>query len=182
LHPRHDGRRGAQEKRRMPAPLILRLSKAACVAAIALFASLVVFGNVTDYGTNWAFVQHVLAMDTIFPDSTIRWSAVTDPALQQAAYVAIIAAEAMTALLCWIGVIRLLAARSAPAPAFAAAKGFAIAGLTLGFLLWQVGFMSIGGEWFAMWQSQQWNGIQSAFRFHITIIAVLVYVVLPEPA
>jgi predicted small integral membrane protein len=166
----------------MPAPLILRLSKAACVAAIALFASLVVFGNVTDYGTNWAFVQHVLAMDTIFPDSTIRWRAVTDPALQQAAYVAIIAAEAMTALLCWIGVIRLLAARSAPAPAFAAAKGFAIAGLTLGFLLWQVGFMSIGGEWFAMWQSQQWNGIQSAFRFHITIIAVLVYVVLPEPA
>jgi len=24
-------------------------------------------------------------------------------------------------------------------------------GLTLGLLLWQVGFMTIGGEWFGMW-------------------------------
>ena len=40
-----------------------------------------------------------------------------------------------------------------------------IAGLALGFLLWQVGFMSIGGEWFGMWQSKDWNGVPSAFRF-----------------
>jgi predicted small integral membrane protein len=165
----------------MSTTLILRLSKVACVAAVALFASVVAFGNVTDYGTNWAFVQHVLAMDTIFPDSTIRWRAVTAPTLQQASYIAIIAAEALTALLCWIGAWRLLAATHAPAGAFAAAKGFAIAGLTLGFLIWQVGFMTIGGEWFGMWQSTQWNGIASAFRFQITILAVLIYVALPEP-
>ena len=41
-------------------------AKTAMVAAIALFASLVAFGNVTDYSTNFAFVQHVLSMDTIF--------------------------------------------------------------------------------------------------------------------
>ena len=32
-----------------------RAAKAATVAAIALFASLVTFGNLTDYGTNLAF-------------------------------------------------------------------------------------------------------------------------------
>jgi len=31
---------------------------------------------------------------------------------------------------------------------FNCSKSIAIAGLTLGFLVWQVGFMSIGGEWF----------------------------------
>jgi hypothetical protein len=49
---------------------IISLSKTAMVAAIALFASLVAFGNITDYGTNWAFVQHVLSMDTVFPTTT----------------------------------------------------------------------------------------------------------------
>ena len=51
---------------------IIRLSKTATVAAIALFASLVAFGNITDYGTNWAFVQHVLSMDTVFATATIN--------------------------------------------------------------------------------------------------------------
>jgi predicted small integral membrane protein len=53
-------------------------------------------------------------------------------------------------------------------------------GLTLGFLLWQVGFMTVGGEWFGMWMSSQWNGIESAFRFFITILGVLIYLALPD--
>jgi predicted small integral membrane protein len=40
--------------------------------------------------------------------------------------------------------------------------------------------MSIGGEWFGMWQSQQWNGVPSAFRFLITIMAVLIFVAMPD--
>ena len=55
---------------------IIRLSKTAMVAAIAFFASLTAFGNITDYGTNWAFVQHVLSMDTIDPTATIRYRAI----------------------------------------------------------------------------------------------------------
>ena len=48
---------------------MIRLVKAVLVAAVALFFTLVAFGNVTDYGSNWLFVQHVLSMDTTFPDS-----------------------------------------------------------------------------------------------------------------
>jgi predicted small integral membrane protein len=84
---------------------IIRLSKAATVAAIALFASLVAFGNITDYGTNWAFVQHVLSMDTVYPTATIRYRAIDDPTLQNAGYMLIIAAETLTAILCWIGAV-----------------------------------------------------------------------------
>jgi len=160
--------------------IAIRAAKAALVAAVALFVTLVAFGNLTDYNTNFAFVQHVLSMDTIFSFSTIKYRAITDPALHHAAYAAIIAAEALTALLCWVGAAMLVRSLRADAGTFNRAKTFAVLGLTLGFLLWQVGFMSIGGEWFGMWQSQQWNGVPSAFRFVMTIVAVLILVALPD--
>jgi predicted small integral membrane protein len=160
--------------------IAIRAAKLALVAAVALFASLVTFGNLTDYNTNFAFVQHVLSMDTIFSFSTIKYRAITDPTLHHAAYAVIIATEAATAVLCWIGAVMLLRRLRADAGAFNRAKTFAVLGLTLGFLLWQVGFMSIGGEWFGMWQSQQWNGVPSAYRFVMVIVAVLIFVVLPD--
>ncbi len=88
--------------------IAIRAAKIALVAAVALFATLVAFGNLTDYGTNYAFVQHVLSMDTIFPSSQIGYRAVTSSALHHVAYGIIIAAEAATALLCWVGAIALL--------------------------------------------------------------------------
>ena len=160
--------------------IAIRAAKVALVAAIALFASLVTFGNLTDYNTNFAFVQHVLSMDTIFSFSTIKYRAITEPALHHAAYAVIIATEAATALLCWIGAVMLARQLRADAGTFNRAKTSAMLGLVLGFLLWQVGFMSIGGEWFGMWQSQQWNGVPSAYRFVMVIAAVLIFVVLPD--
>ena len=68
--------------------IAIRAAKAATVAAIALFASLVTFGNLTDYNTNFVFVEHVMSMDTIFPFSTIKYRAITSPALHHAAYAA----------------------------------------------------------------------------------------------
>jgi predicted small integral membrane protein len=159
---------------------ITRISKTILVAAIALYASLVALGNITDYGSNFAFVQHVLAMDTVFPGATTTWRAMANPAAHHAAYLLIIAAEVATALACWIGAGRMLAAARAPAVQFNRAKAWAIAGLTFGFLVWQVGFMSIGGEWFGMWMSETWNGLDSAFRVFITIVGVLIYVTLPD--
>lgn len=157
--------------------MIVRLSKALLVCAIALFASLVAFGNITDYGTNFAFVRHVFLMDTIFPDATITYRAIQSPWLHQVGYVGIIALETLTAVLCWIGGIRLLCSLKLPAVRFNRAKTLAIAGLTLGFLTWQVAFMSVGGEWFGMWMSKQWNGVPDAFRFFVTILLVLIYLV-----
>jgi len=38
----------------------------------------------------------------------------------------------------------------------------------------------VGGEWFGMWMSQQWNGVPSAFRYLMIIIVVLIFVVMPD--
>lgn len=156
--------------------LIARTSKSILVAAMALYAGLVAFGNISDYGSNFAFVQHVLSMDSVFPGATTTYRAITTPWLHHAAYILIIVAEVATAIVCGIGAARMFARRKAEARVFNRSKTLAIAGLTLGFLVWQVGFMSIGGEWFGMWMSTTWNGLQSAFRVFITLVAVLIFV------
>jgi predicted small integral membrane protein len=160
--------------------LITRLGKTALVAAMAFYASLVAFGNMTDYGTNYAFVEHVLKMDTIFPGATITYRAIDTPWMWDAFYVMIIAAETLTAVLCWIGAFVMLRRLRDGAQVFNRAKAWAIGGLSFGFLVWQVAFQSVGGEWFGMWQSQTWNGEDSAFRIFITMIAVLIFVTLKD--
>jgi predicted small integral membrane protein len=76
--------------------------------------------------------------------------------------------------------VALLRSIRADAGAFNRAKTFAVLGLALGFLLWQVGFMTVAGEWFGMWQSQQWNSVPSVFRSVMVILGVLIFVVLPD--
>jgi predicted small integral membrane protein len=119
-------------------------------------------------------------MDTTFPQSTLRWRAITNPSVQAAGYWVIIGSEILIAVILWLGVASLL--RSIDSTDFARAKATAAAGLVLGFLLYAVGFVAIGGEWFAMWQSEIWNGQQKAFEFLTMISAVLVILLMPEPA
>lgn len=157
-----------------------RLSKTALVATIALWLGLVAFGNITDYGSNWPFVQHVLAMDTVFPDARIRWRAIGIPWLQHAAYLLIILAESLAAVLCGIGGVRMWRARRAPASAFHQAKAPAVLGLSLGVLLWLGAFLAIGGEWFGMWMSAEWNATASAFRFVVVLMLALLYLGMRE--
>jgi predicted small integral membrane protein len=160
--------------------MVIRLSKLLLVMSMAILASLVSFGNLTDYGNNLAFVHHVFLMDTIFTGSAIRYRAITSPAVQNAGYVLIIVLETVTAVSCWIGAFCMWRAHRAIASEYSQAKRWAIAGLTLGFLTWQVAFMSIGGEWFGMWMSLHWDGEESAFRFFATFALVLIFVSLRD--
>jgi predicted small integral membrane protein len=140
----------------------------------------VTFNNITDYNSNYQFVQHVLSMDTTFPENVAMYRSITSPALWTIGYWGIIAGEALTGLLLLIGALRMWAARDAAPQAFDAAKDFVIAGATMGFLVWFVGFMIVGGEWFLMWQSDIWNGQDAAFRFYLSMLAVLIFVNQPE--
>jgi len=158
----------------------LREIKALTVGALALYPLLVAFGNITDYEANFVFLQHVMSMDTIFPGNTLMYRAVTSPALQRLAYALIIAFEALCGLALAWGAIALWRARRASAAEFAAAKLWTAIGGFLGFLVWFVGFLVIAGEWFAMWQSAHWNGQEAAFRFVVSIVLVMIFVLQPE--
>ena len=115
-------------------------------------------------------------MDTTFPGNALMGRAITDPTLQKLGYFVIIAAELAAGILCLAGAVALFRVRRRPAIVFDEAKGLAILGLTLGFVLWFTGFMTVGAEWFLMWQSPTWNGQEAAFRFIVCIGIVLLYV------
>lgn len=156
--------------------LIVRFAKIAMTAALAAFAFIVTYDNIVDYGTNYEFVKHVLSMDTTFPGNKLMHRAITDPALWALAYGAIIAAEGIVFLLLAVAAMAMLFALRAPSAGFQRAKAWMVAGATMGFMVWFFGFMVVGGEYFAMWQSKAWNGQEAAFRFYMTLLAVLIFV------
>ena len=160
--------------------LTARYAKIVMSVALASFCLLVAFDNLTDYGTNYLFVQHVLSMDTTFPGNALMYRSITNPVLWQLAYALIIAAEGATGVLFLAGTIRLFQVRNEPGAVFNAAKAYVVAGATLAFVVWFFGFMVVAGEWFAMWQSATWNGQEAAFRFYVAVLAVLIFVNQPD--
>jgi predicted small integral membrane protein len=160
--------------------LIARYAKIVMSLVLASFCLLVTFDNITDYGTNYLFVQHVMSMDTTFPGNTLMYRAIVNPTIWHIAYGLIIAAEGITGILFLAGAVRLIQLRNASGEAFNQGKTLVIAACTLAFLVWFFGFMVVAGEWFAMWQSQTWNGQDAAFRFYMAVLGVLIFVALPD--
>jgi predicted small integral membrane protein len=160
--------------------MIVRTAKILLLSAIALFYSLVVFNNTTDFDSNYQFVRHVLTMDTTFPGNKGMWRALNAPFWHLSFYLSVIAWEAVTAVLCWWGAIALLRRVRSPVAEFHAAKRIPVIALTLGLLMWLVAFLTVGAEWFLMWQSHAWNGQEAAFRMFVVIAIVLLLILQPE--
>jgi predicted small integral membrane protein len=157
--------------------MALRTAQILLVAGVALFYTLLVFNNTTDYGSNYEFVRHVMMMDSTFPENHAMWRAANSPRVHTTFYVGIIVWEAATTLLCWWGVVGLVRALRGTQAVFDAAKHWAITGLTLSLLMWLAAFLGVGGEWFLMWQSKTWNGQQAAFRMFTVVGMVLLLLV-----
>jgi predicted small integral membrane protein len=153
-----------------------RILKVVMVGCLALFAAVVAFDNLVDYDANFEFVRHVLSMDTIFPGNTLLYRQVTSPALWNGAYCLIIFGEGLTALTLALAAFLLTRDLRSTGARFHHGKRFVFIGAAIGFLVWFLGFMMVGGEWFQMWQSRLWNGQEAAFRFYMTVLAVLIFV------
>ena len=151
-------------------------------AITSLSTILVTLGNVSDFGTNRIFVEHVLAMDTTFDSSNTKWRAITSPTLITVTYLTIITWEALIAIvltaafICWLRAITVQ-------QRVVAACQLSTCGWVMQIILFGGGFITIGGEWFQMWQSTIWNGTQPAFRnFLIASIGlILMHLFRPEP-
>lgn len=159
--------------------MVNRILKTALVFSAGVFTFIITFNNLTDYASNFAFVAHVLSMDDTFPGNEGMWRAITSKPFHHFFYWIIILSEGAVTVLCLLGSFRLWKNRKDP-QAFAQAKSFASLGLGMGVLLWFLGFMAVGGEWFLMWQSETWNGLQSAFRIAALFGIILIYLNQPE--
>jgi predicted small integral membrane protein len=183
-------RRGTETTGTRIGPRLLGLGSwpflaATLVAINGLYMFLVAFGNITDFGTNQAFVQHVMSMDTtnfgakqgtdLDPD--VMWRAITTPWIQNAAYVVLIAWEAVTAVVLLAAVAFWARER---ATGFHVARRLSCIGLLMLLVLFMGGFIAIGGEWFQMWKSTAWNGEDAALRNAALAFLTLLLVLLPE--
>ena len=137
------------------------------------------FNNLVDYGSNYSFVQHTLSMDTVFSGNTLKSRAILNPLVWNVAYGLIIFAELLTGILLMVATIRLMKNLNNSIK-FIHAKNWIYLGCSVGIFLWFFGFIVIGGEWFCMWQSEQWNGIEAAFRFVVLIMLTITITAIPE--
>lgn len=151
-----------------------------------LYMLLVAIGNITDFGTNQDFVRHVLAMDTtnfgqpagqgLDPD--VMWRAITNPTVADIAYILVIIWESLTALVLLAATVVFI--KSLGGQSYDRARRLATAGLLMILLLFMGGFITIGGEWFQMWRSVSWNGLDPAFRNSVLAAFGLVLLHLPS--
>jgi predicted small integral membrane protein len=160
--------------------VIIRVSKALLLCAMGFFYALVVFNNTNDYNSNLAFVRHVMLMDTTFPGNNGMWRAVHTPLFQLLFFLSMVVWETVTGVLCWWGGIRLLRNLHSSAATFNVAKKLGVIALTLSLLMWLTAFLSVGSEWFLMWQSKQWNGQDAADRMFAVAGILLLYLVMPD--
>ena len=159
----------------------LRLLQAFTLFSAGLYGLFVLMGNLMDYDSNYQFVKHVLSMDTTFEGNALMWRAITVPCKRTVGYIGIILAEAVFAALGLIGGIKLFLRRDADAATFNRAKSWGYGAYGVGFLIWFIGFIVIGSEWFAMWQSSTWNGKDTAMPLAILWAGFAVLLALGDP-
>jgi predicted small integral membrane protein len=164
----------------------LPVAVAVLVGINALYILLVAIGNITDYDTNYAFVQHVLSMDTtnfggtpgegLDPD--VMWRAITDPVIWNVAYIGVIVWESASAVVL-VGAVVLWVRGIVRGGDHGRARAISSIGLLMIVLLFFGGFITVGGEWFAMWRSTAWNGLDPAFRNAMLAGVALVLIHVP---
>ena len=154
----------------------IRISKILIVISCALLGGLPGLSNVLDYEVNLVNVQHVLSMDVQIVDTFAKsFKAINSPIIHHLAYILIIISEFLVGILGIWGAVNMWNARH-DVVAFNRSKGKAIWAFSIGLLIWLMGFMVVGGEWFLMWLSPEWNSQQSAFRIVIPFMLGLMFI------
>ncbi len=143
--------------------------------AVGLYISLVCFNNIFDYSSNFPFVRMVAKMGDTFSKEKNSWRSVNNSFVHYILFILIVTWELLIAALVWIGSFKMVNKLRAPSIEFKNAKKYTSFGLSLGVLLWFIVFIAIGGEWFLMWQSKNWNAQQTAFFLTCCFLLFLIF-------
>lgn len=152
-----------------------RYIKLLFIGAVGLYISIVCFNNLSDYNSNFPFVTMVAKMEDVFSKERNGWRAINSGFMHHLMFIFIVAWEFSVAVLLWIGFFKMAGKLKAPAVEFKKGKKYASFGLALGVLLWFTLFVTIGGEWFLMWQSKTWNAQSTAFFLTCCFMLFLIH-------
>ncbi len=114
-------------------------------------------------------------MEDTFSKERNGWRSVHNVFFHHLSFVLIILWESAVAVLLATGAIKMINTFKAAATEFKKAKVYAAYGFALGVLLWFTVFIAIGGEWFLMWQSKNWNAQNTAFLLTCCFLLFLLH-------
>ncbi len=160
--------------------MTIRMGKILMLFSISFFFFMVILNNVLDYENDFAYVQHILSMDTTQKSPYLMHRSIQSPIIHHITYGCIIGWQIIVATLCFVGALKLVKHKSSPSIIFNNAKGTGVIGLTCGFLLYSFAFVTIGGELFVMWQSEIWNVLRSSHMFMSMIGIVLIFLAVKD--
>ena len=103
------------------------------------------------------------------------WRAITDPVVWNVAYIGLIIWESLAAIVL-IGACVLWLRALITRGTFDSARIWSSIGLLMIIVLFFGGFITVGGEWFQMWRSTAWNGLDPAFRNSVLAAITLVLI------
>ena len=152
-----------------------RLIKILFGTCVGLYMFMTCFNNLTDYDSNFQFIKMVSGMDDVYSKEKNGWRAVHNEILHHGLYIFIIVCEMTIAVLILSGAYKMFRKLRAGKEEFNGSKKLLATGLSLGVLLWFGIFITIGGEWFLMWQSKIWNGQATAFTLTIIFLVFLLH-------
>jgi len=157
----------------------MKLGKILLVASMGLFLALAAINNITMPQGGLGAVKGAIGMATTFQPPEAMWRAITSPTLAWILFATIVIAEVAGAVYCLLGAKKMWAARGSAA-SFNDAKSTAIVGLSIVAVFYFLAFHAIAQEWFLMWQSQDLNVLQDAFRNFAAAILIMIWVNTPD--
>lgn len=147
------------------------IASAVLTGAVGFNLLIIGTNNILDYGSNREMIKHVMLMDTTFPDNKLMWRAVQSDFIQTIIYISIILTELTASILCLIGSWKIFKHKD---------FNFAYYGLTIGMMIWFFVIITLGGEWFLMWQSETWNAMNAGLRYFTISALVLIYITIVD--
>lgn len=158
----------------------MKVLKIGLVAGMALVLSITTFNNIMMPGATYGAIALALGMSTTFKNPVEFGRAITDPGALWAIAVIIIVCEALAAVLCWIGTVKLLTGLRGGSARFNQSKSMALIGLTFTAGFYFIGWLVIANEWFAMWQSTKINTLPDAFRIFGEAMLIAIWLNTPD--
>lgn len=159
-----------------------RYSKITLLFICTTYLFMVVANNLEDYSSNFIYVRSVLSMTGAQNSPSLLYRSIQIPWIHHAFLVSIILWESTACIVCAMGCYHLFIHRKHSSTTFNQAKKYGIVGLTIGISLWFFAFFVVGGEFFLMWKSARYNGLDAASRVCNLLGISLIYLTLSDKA
>ena len=117
-------------------------------------------------------IKPLLSMTVTNPEYAHSWRAIHSETLAKVAYFIMLSGETIVGVLAIVGIVKMLMGFTLNNYQFACRQAWVRAACVWGFLVWGLGFYTIGGDFFLAWQNPNLSSLQSGGLNYVLMMAV----------